>query len=527
MVDGAGFCCIGYTQTFPSASVKKNRTLHDPYFGDFAPCPIGGTKSTMKTTLQLLIASSLLAALATAQPHPRYQVTDLGTLGGSASFPYGINNAGIVAGGSNLLGQSGNTQNGFVWKLGHMTGIGTLAGPSCTNCSSQAAAASANGTVAGISDTGLPAPDGEDFCEYGTHIQCVAVIWKDGKLSPLPLLQGGNNSEAYWMNNLGEAVGVSENGVRDNTCSTAMPFQVYRYEAVKWTRDGQIHKLRPLPGDTVSFAFGVNDEGQAVGLSGLCENVTLPPFQVPAAPHAVRWERDGTPTEIHLLPGVVSVVPATINNWGEIVGAIRYEDGTVHGFLWTSHTGMQDLGVPDETVDFVSVIPCCGSVNNRGEIVGFSCPGPAGTCRALLYSDHKWQDLNALTLPGSPYLTSAASINDAGDIVAGGFDESGNPRAYLVSHARTKAVAGPKDLIVTTGSIRLDGTQSTSEDGKPLVYVWTILGGSHTATITDGNSSTPTVTFNRSKGIYNLELTVTDSNGHTSSDVIKIVSTGF
>jgi hypothetical protein len=50
----------------------------------------------MKFIVTLIAASSLLAALAIAQPQ-RYTVTDLGTLGGTYSYAYGINSAGRVA----------------------------------------------------------------------------------------------------------------------------------------------------------------------------------------------------------------------------------------------------------------------------------------------------------------------------------------------------------------------------------------------------------------------------------------------
>jgi hypothetical protein len=46
-----------------------------------------------------------------------------------------------------------------------------------------------------------------------------------------------------------------------------------------------------LRGDTVSFAVGINNYGQAIGVSGLCSNTVVPPINVIARPHAVLWEK--------------------------------------------------------------------------------------------------------------------------------------------------------------------------------------------------------------------------------------------
>ena len=71
-------------------------------------------------------------------------------------------------------------------------------------------------------------------------------------------------------------------------------------------------------------------------------------------------------------------------------------------------------------------------LNNRGDIVAFSCPGPMGTCRALLFRNHSWTDLNDLA-PGSPmYLQSVSSINESGEITGTGLvTSSGEIHAFL------------------------------------------------------------------------------------------------
>ena len=120
-----------------------------------------------------------------------------------------------------------------------------------------------------LSETGETDPNGEDFCGFGNHVQCLPAIWRNSKLTALPTLPGGHNAEAYGLNNIGQVIGFSENRVEDSSCATLMPFQVFRYDAVVWEPNGHIRKLRRLPGDTVAFGFGINNKGQISGTGTL------------------------------------------------------------------------------------------------------------------------------------------------------------------------------------------------------------------------------------------------------------------
>ena len=195
-----------------------------------------------------------------------------------------------------------------------------------------------------------------------------------------------------------------------------------------WGPKGEIRELRPLKGDTVGFAFGINDNGQAAGTSGLCSNTSLPP--VNPAGHAVLWESDGSATDLGSLGGTMTNVATSVNNRGEVVGAAQSSiDGNIHAFLWTRETGMQDLGAFPGAV--VTLAPCCHTINDRGEVVGLSIDGTTFSSRALVWQDKMPVDLNTLIPADSGwYLQSALSINDAGKIVGYG-TINGNVHAFL------------------------------------------------------------------------------------------------
>src|ERR1039457_1996762 len=252
---------------------------------------------------------------------PHYTVTDLGVLGaGKNATAFDTNDVGWVAGSSNLT--AGGPQHAFVW-YGHgpLTDLGTLGGAACPLRNSAADGPNLLGETAIGSEISTPDPDGEDFCAYGTHLQCRGVVSRNGKLIALRNLPGGRNANAFGINDLGQLVGFSENGVRDSTCVNATPFQVFRFEAVMWEPNGEVRELSPLKhkGDTVAFAMGVNDLGQAVGSSGTCATQGLPPFNVTGL-HAVLWERDGSPTYLGTLGDATHTAfnsASSINNHGE------------------------------------------------------------------------------------------------------------------------------------------------------------------------------------------------------------------
>src|SRR5215470_13302796 len=123
------------------------------------------------------------------------------------------------------------------------------------------------GQVVGYSETGVPDPNGEDICGFGTHLTCLPFLWQYFNMSALPTL-GGNNGQASAINNRGQIVGFAENGTVDSSCppnTTNNRIQL----PVLWEK-GKAQALPTVDGDPDGDAFWINDKGQAVGDSRNC-----------------------------------------------------------------------------------------------------------------------------------------------------------------------------------------------------------------------------------------------------------------
>ena len=196
-----------------------------------------------------------------------------------------------------------------------------------------------------MSETSVPDPNGEDICGFGTFLTCVAFLWRDG---PRAFSQrGGNNGQASAINNRGEAVGFAETANADPTCLPA-PAEV----PVLWDK-GQAHALPLVGTDPDGFAFGINDQGQAVGYSGNCSFAT----------HAVVW-KNGTVVVLQDLGGTKSNIAFVISNRGQIAGKVRTADGSTYVAALWQPAALKILGfVPGDHAAFAT------GLNDRGQVV--------------------------------------------------------------------------------------------------------------------------------------------------------------
>jgi len=349
------------------------------------------------------VATMVLGCFSDASAQIRYKITDLGINNSKDNFSMamGLNNQGwaenmdgFVNPPENNMGTTVSRGRAVISIYGINIDLGTLGKPGANSWINWGGI-NDRGEAVGMSETSVPDPNGEDICGFGTFLTCVAFLWRDGHMSPLPTF-GGNNGQASAINNRGESVGFAETANADPTCPPA-PAEV----PVLWEK-GQAHALPLVGTDPDGFAFGINDRGQAVGYSGNCFFAT----------HAVVW-KNGTVVVLQDLGGTKSNIAFVISNRGQIAGKVRSADGSTYvAALWQPDGTLKTLGfVPGDHAAFAT------GINDRGQVVGNSVDSSNNWSHGFIWQNDVMTDLNTL-IPAESNLSviSASNINDRGQI---------------------------------------------------------------------------------------------------------------
>src|SRR5213076_2805403 len=368
-----------------------------------------------------------------AKARTQYQVSDLPGLGGTSNGGNSINDQTWVAG---YARRADRNRHAALWRNSLLTDLGTLGGP---NSSVTWNVKNTAGIIVGISQTADPQLLGESWSSaafYSTPNNVgyinLGFVWQNNQMRGLPPFPGGNNGFATGANNLGQVVGWAENGVHDPNCCCT---QVLQFRPAVWTLGppDQIRDLPLIPGDSSGAATAINDNGQIVGISGICDQAV----GRHTAKHAVLWE-NGTVMDIYPdAPAPWWNTPTAINQHGDVVGFAgdpAFVEGEIlHAFIWTKDNGIKALkplrGRVPEHVDSEAY-----GINEAGQVVGVSCDVDQVDCRAVIWDHGVYPtDLNDLKAPGySAQLASAKDINNKGEITGRAVDPiTGVLTAYL------------------------------------------------------------------------------------------------
>ena len=343
-------------------------------------------------------------------PHHNYKLMDLGTFGGpnssyfSAPVVQSVNNQGIVVGAADTsipdptCFNDCNILHAFAWQKGALTDLGTLPG----GANSIAFWVNEQGLVMGLSENGVSDPV--------SGPQQIAVIWKDREITSLGTF-GGGFSFGNAMNNHGDVVGITANTIPDPFSFLSFMGVGTQTRAFLW-RDGVMLDLGTLGGGD-SWAASVNERGQIAGWS-FVDSTPNPVTGVPTQ-HPFLWQ-NGRMIDLGTLGGTFAVVGslhnggsgAGINNRSQVVGTSNLEaDLNYHPFLWDKSV-LTDLGTLGGNNGEAYWI------NDAGEVVGRADLPGSQAHHAFLWKKGKMIDLGAA--PGEPCST-ALEINSQGQVI--------------------------------------------------------------------------------------------------------------
>lgn len=258
-----------------------------------------------------------------------------------------------------------------------------------------------------------------------------AAIWRNGKVTPLPELEGTVSSSVLAMNDLGDAVGLDTtaqaNGVfwhRGTVQSMGTPDPAgyffptrlnNRGQAIGFTglnyylwQAGRFTPLEPGPGARNAVAEDINFAGHVAGWDVDTEATT----------RAVLW-RDGMVESLGSLPGMTDTQAKGLNDLDHVVGvSLNWRTGVERAFLWRQGD-LQELPLINPADDESSVAL---SVNVWGQVVGNEQPANSGETVAVLWERNRALDLNTLVrsahfLDSHITLRSAFLINEWGQIL--------------------------------------------------------------------------------------------------------------
>ena len=249
---------------------------------------------------------------------------------------------------------------GFRWFEGTMTRLPTLGG---TN--GYAAGVNQRGEIVGWAENTVH----DSTCNLPQVLQFEAVIWRpDGKIRELPPLPEDQDGAATAINDRGDVVGIS------GTCDNAVGAYTAKH-AVIW-HDGVPFFIKTFGGKGWNTPADINNHGQVVGFADLPGDVVdgvLTP-----QPVAFIWSEGAGIQKILPLPGDTNTIAYAINNRGQVVGQSFGGPEGSRAFVWQNGKSY-DLNsfLPSGSPLYLVFAE---GINDRGEITGGACVPVDGSC---------------------------------------------------------------------------------------------------------------------------------------------------
>jgi probable HAF family extracellular repeat protein len=296
-----------------------------------------------------------------------YSITDLGTLGGNASFASAVNTTGAVTGYSKI--DTSSTTHVFLWTAaGGMQDLGTLGGTFGIGT-----AINSSGNIVG--SAGLADNTDHAFLwtaaggmeDLGTLIGPTGFSYAKGiddqnRIVGNSSTQASSNGDAViWMGTTIHDLGQDGSTFSEATAINSK-FQVVgdAGNAFLWTKAGGFKNLGQLSGGDGAVANSINNHGMIAGYNTV---------GIGASSAAVVWMGNTTPLSIGNLGGGTSTALG-VNDQCQVVGYSLLSDTiNQHAFIWTKAGRMVDLNTLVPKGSGWTLVYATG-INASGQIVG-------------------------------------------------------------------------------------------------------------------------------------------------------------
>jgi len=302
--------------------------------------------------LALGMAFTYFAGAASAQTAPRYTVTDLGSLGGVECAATALNDKGQVVGGADTARHGKgpeNVTNVFVWQGGRMRAVPGLDGShayvDAVNRAGQMTGAYSADPLKAKFASALFSPSGKvrllggfPATQHGYSLskadgvnakgQVVGIsnnqafFWSQGRLRKLTPPAGYQASEAWSINDKGQAAGKADRAVG----------KAVRTHALFWESGGRVTDMGVLPGYADSVGKAINNKSQVVGWVGVTQGT--PGRRITFHYQAFLWQ-NGRMRGLGSIPRIPDSKAAALNDKGQVVGNAYFKTDEA-ALLWQS-----------------------------------------------------------------------------------------------------------------------------------------------------------------------------------------------